>query len=275
MTTTEIRFRTKPKTVTTIFLDPPVVYSEEENAQRVFKKAFETRFPLEVSNSTVYNSEDIRKLWLFAHKIACQIKLDEGRNWPAADPPDKLQISYYTRTSDAKAVKQEDRKKKGGVRRSSYGNIRYTGSKYKTTGYTPVKLGIVRPSKLYSSPLQQMAAVAEDVMYLPRAEVIQICNVLKDHYGIWGTSNEKEWSILHDMQIRYGDRAKRGSRQGASKLAKKDRIYSLRQRSQKCDDAIRFAKKMIKENTDKKQELLATYNKVADSLNIPEYERWI
>ncbi len=253
------------------------VYSEDPKTQERFKEALTERWTLETTNSTVYNADDIRALWLLAHRLACELRIKEGASkWAPPNPPSKLIISYYTRTSDDKAVKSEDRKKKGGITRSKYGNIRYQGSKYRNGSYTGVRLGIVRPSKLYDSPLQQMAAVADDVMHLPQREIAQIVEVMREYYSVWfGQDPDKSWDLLLGAKIRYGDRAKRGSRKDASLRAKNARVASIRARYRKCRDAIDFANEMIKTNEAKQEALRVTYNEVADSLDIPEYDRWL
>ena len=252
-------------------------YSDDKEVQARFEKAASATHELEMKNSTVYNSDDIRALWLWGFKLALHIRAEIGNTYPPSSPPKELVVSYYTRTSDEDAVEEGDRKIRGGISRSKYGNVRFRPSTYRSNGYTAHKLGIVRPSKLYDSPLLQMAAVADDVMYLPKREVVAICEVMKNFYSVYVpfSSEGDNWEILHDAPIRYSDRAKRGSRKDASKRAKKNRMDSIRERFRASRDAIDFAKKMIKENEEKQDELRAAYNKVADSLEISEYDRWL
>jgi hypothetical protein len=233
---------------------------------------------MHIENSTVYNTDDIRAFFMWARKLRQHLYETSDDAWKrgrkARALPKTLVVGYYSRTPAEKVVKEEDRKRKGGTRVSPYQFLRWAEGRWKPGRNTPPhRLGVVRPSKLYDSPLQQLAAVADDQMLAPKALVVELTTIAEEFFAVWGEDREA-FHVLHDFQLRYSDRAKRGSRKAAAKRAKENRLESVKSKLYKCRDVISNAKELIRDNEAKQKELRALAEQLADELDIPSYERY-
>jgi len=198
---------------------------------------------MEILNETVYATEDIRALF---EQIA-EITDNQGRM------PKKLRIGYYSPTPKDKLVPQSQ-KRRDWIQPSPYKFINFN-IKQRCNWRKVPRLGLVRPSKLHDSPLEQLASVADDEMVIPAQAVRELVIAFSRWFGRYYFHAEdsngviqlnlvelkEDLSGLLGFKIRYTLRAKRGSRKEA--LASKDDelIESL---ERKISSSQRWTRKM-------------------------------
>ena len=187
---------------------------------------------LKIINETCYNTEDLQDLMskIYDTMVDPDLKSaiqNSGSHWYYAPRVafDTLRVGYY----NSKRVQSEASKQHGGH------NLTFANMSARWTG-SP-RLGIVKKSKLYSSPLMAMAAQAEggDGPQMPQ-EVVD-CLIIK-LMGAMGANSRlyfsdafsEHFSWAKGFSVRYTERAKKGAAAKAGRERKRLALVKLQRK---------------------------------------------
>lgn len=225
---------------------------------------------LEIVNKTVYNTDDFRDFYRKA----------VGDGYISFR---KVVLGYYTPTPEDKLVDPAN-KSKPHVKPSPFNFVNYKRRKKNSWKGTP-RVGIVKPMKLFTSPLEALASAADEDGLVPLAAKCELAQAIAAYHYQWYEHNDPvtpmsletlthhrdQFGWVKDFKLRFRQSGRR-RKTPEQKLAELEtKMSRLSWRYSDASSARRTHEKNLEKAEERERELGEEYCKL--SRKIDDFKR--